>query len=96
MHLQSEADQGDIDALVTLASLPELPPLAAHVWRYFIDLSRTRGGTGFGPAPISRHDIHAWEADEAQVLEPWERRALLAIDVAYLNSVANTMNAKEG
>lgn len=28
-------------------------------------------------------EIGAWEADEGQALEPWERRAILKLDTLY-------------
>lgn len=59
---------------------------------YWIALSATRTSNGFGPNPITRHDVHAWEADEGHSLAPWERRALFRIDAAYLRSKAE----KEG
>jgi hypothetical protein len=44
-----------------------------------------------GPARITRHDIHAWEADEATRLEPWERRAILDLEAA----LAASLNERE-
>lgn len=40
------------------------------------------------PLAISRHDIRQWEQDECFRLEPWERRALLAMDRAWLDTQA--------
>ena len=33
---------------------------------------------------LTRHDIQAWEADEGVSLDRWERRAILAIDAAFV------------
>ena len=65
-----------------------LPPLAAHVWAYFTDLSNTRSGGGFGPSRLSRLEVQAWEQDECIRLERWERRAILALDAAFLATVS--------
>jgi hypothetical protein len=58
-----------------------------HVWNWWADLGKTRGSNGFGPAPLTRHDVRAWEADEGQTLEPWERAAIFALDVIYRKSL---------
>lgn len=71
-----------------LANAAPLPPLAAHLWTWFIDLAQTRGSSGFGPSRLSRLEIRAWEQDEGVALEAWERRAIMAVDEAYLTSVA--------
>jgi hypothetical protein len=66
-----------------------MPEHGGYLWAAFCELSATRGSTGFGPAPISRHDIHAWEADTFTRLDPWERQTVLAIDRAYLDAAAD-------
>ncbi len=78
-----------------LAAVPKCPPLARHVWAYFADLHATRGGTGFGPAPLSRVEIQAWERDECIRLAPWERRAILRIDAAFLAAHAKAQAPQE-
>lgn len=67
-----------------LAQAPKCPRMAEHVWRYFSDLSRCRAISEFGQGRISRLDIRLWEEDEGVTLEPWERRAILLLDEAYL------------
>jgi hypothetical protein len=81
------ARDGDPAAIAELYHGPKLPPLAAHLWRWWLELCETRGGTGFGPAPLTRHDLHAWEADEGRAIEPWERRAIFRLDAAYRKSL---------
>lgn len=87
VHLQALARQGDVAAEVELYHGPKLPPLAAHVWNWWIDLCSTRGGNGFGPSPLTRHDLHAFEEDEGVRFEPWERRAIFRIDAAWRASL---------
>jgi len=79
--------QGDPEAIAELDAQPPLPPLAAHVWDWFGDLRRTVQSSGMGPARITRHDIRAWEQDEAISLDPWERRAILNLDDALIASL---------
>jgi hypothetical protein len=86
-HLEALARMGDPGAQWELDNLPELPPLAAHIWAAFMDLCRTRQSSGIGPASLSRFEIRLFEQDEGMVLEPWERRAIFALDAAWLASV---------
>lgn len=73
-----------------LASVPKLSPYARHVWAFFEELHRARGYTGFGPLPISFRDIEAWQGLMGQRLDPWELRAILAIDAEYIASASKT------
>lgn len=72
-----------------LINAPDCPPLAKHVWGYFLDLSPTRGSTGFGPARLTRQEIRLWEADEGITLDRWERNAVMKIDAAYIQHCAD-------
>ncbi len=84
-HLESQARQGDEDAIAELEAIPELPEHAAHLWQWFKDLRSTLQGNGMAPPRITRHDIHAWERDELTTLQLWERRAILRLDATFLN-----------
>jgi hypothetical protein len=74
-----------------LAEAPELPPLAAHVWGYFAELSRFRGrnGTLRGANPITPTGIKDWCWLSRTTLQPWEIRAIARLDEAYLKSNAD-------
>lgn len=48
-----------------------------------------------GPCRLTRLEIRAWQEDEAISLEPWERRALMALDAAWLTSVIEAQNAAQ-
>lgn len=87
MHLEALAAQGDLAAEAQLANQPKLPPQAAYLWLWWRELDKTRGAGGFGPAALTRHDIHAWEQDEGQALEPWERAVIINLDVAWRASL---------
>lgn len=84
MHLESLAFQGDIEAREELANQPPLPPLAAYLWRHFADLSSTRQSNGMAISRLSRAEIRLFEEDEGVKLERWERRAIMAIDAAWV------------
>ncbi|WP_442320005.1 phage tail assembly chaperone [Caulobacter ginsengisoli] len=68
---------------------PKLPPLAAHIWTWWLDLCATRPVTGMGVSPISRLEIQAWEADEEIELTPWERRTILRLDAVFRTAQAS-------
>lgn len=67
-----------------LENPPPLSPYVVHVWRWFCDLAQTRPINGMALARIPRTEIAQWERDEGVRLEPWERRAILALDAAYV------------
>lgn len=94
VHLESLARQGDPEATWRLANPPPLSPYVAHLWAWYADLCQTRQSGGFGPARLSRLEIQAWERDEGVRLEPWERRALIALDAEHLLTM--TAPAKGG
>ncbi len=47
-------------------------------------MSQTRTSNGFGPARLTRPEIHAWEADEGVTLDRWERQAVMKLDALYI------------
>jgi hypothetical protein len=83
-HVELGARQGHPAYEAELAAVPDMPRAAAYLWGYFIDLDGTRQNNGFGPSRISRLEIAQWEADEGVRLDPWERRAILNVDAAYV------------
>lgn len=94
MHLQKLADMGDEEAQAELDAAPSCPPLGAYLWSYWLQLHATRQGGGMGPSRLTRQEIRLWQEDEAVELDRWERRALLAIDRAWMESQAAAMAAK--
>ena len=93
--LESLAEMGEPEALAELAAIPPLPPLGAHLWSYFAELSSTRGHGGFGPLRLTRAEIAQWEREEGVRLAYWERRVILRMDAAWIAS-ANTEAAARG
>lgn len=67
-----------------LRDAPELPLGGRHVWQWFIELHNVRGGNGFGPMPIGYREIRDWAEMSGVHVEPWELRAIVAIDRAFL------------
>lgn len=41
---------------------PTLPAAYEPLWECFLELHKWRGTTGMGPAPLTLHDVAAWEA----------------------------------
>lgn len=79
------------------AVAPEVPEAALYLWQWFGELARGRGGSGFGPNPISWQDIRAW--GDLTGIEPtvFEVECLMAIDQAYLNgATASKQKGKHG
>jgi hypothetical protein len=55
-------------------------------WFWTLDSGRSHG---FGPNPISFHDIEAWMRLTGAAPDHWEIHALKAMDLAYLGELAN-------
>lgn len=64
----------------------KLPEEVKYLWEFFVELNRARGSNGFGPSPLSFSDLHAWATLTGNRLDPWELRAILAIDAHYIAS----------
>jgi len=75
--------------------LPIQPVNGWYVWDTFWSLNSSRGGTGYGPAPISCGDILDWIALYKQPLETWEIDALRAMDRVYLSEVQKLLNEEQ-
>lgn len=71
-----------------VATPPKLPPFAVHVWNTFSRLANARGGTGFGPAPLSFSEIDAFCRLTGERLDFWEIDAIRELDDAYLEEAA--------
>jgi hypothetical protein len=67
---------------------PSLPEAGAHVWQWFLDLHRGRQG-GFGPSPLSYHDILSYFTLCRERPAPWEFAVLRRLDDIALSSIAS-------
>lgn len=54
-----------------------------------------RGSNGFGPSRISWLEISSWSSLTGNDPEPWEVRALMRLDVAYMNAEAEKQPPKQ-
>lgn len=61
----------------------ECPFEFRHIWEWFFELDSTRNN-GMAHGPITNVEITAWAEGMGIDLMPIERRALLAIDKAFL------------
>ena len=78
-----------------LAIEPDMPQSVAHVWQYFTELHRTRGGNGFGANPIAYMEIESWCRLSGISLYPWEVALITALDNAYLSEQAKQSAKKK-
>jgi len=69
---------------VPVTKPPSIPDGGQHIWRAFREISRARGGNGFGPNPLAWTEIDAWARLTGTLLEPWEVRAIREIDDVIL------------
>lgn len=68
------------------AEVPEFPDEIEYVWDWFVELHEARTGNGFGPNPLSFTELAHWQALCDTRIQPWEVRAIRAIDNAYIAS----------
>ena len=62
---------------------PECPPAAAYLWQWYMEIAAARGGSGFGPNPLSFTEIEAWSRLTGNRPGPWETGTLRAFDDAF-------------
>lgn len=67
---------------------PELPGAAVYLWNWFLDLNAGRGGTGFGPSPLSFTEINSWASLNGLRLSRFELDCIKALDLLYLTQAA--------
>ena len=70
-------------------NVPPLPPLAAHLWVWFVDLDSERGTNGMGASRITSGAIRDWSWATGNQLELWERTALRKLDALWLKEQSN-------
>lgn len=68
---------------------PELPKHLEYLWGWFNDLDHARGGSGFGPSPISYSELLAWTTLSGIRPQSWEIRAIRLLDTLYLAAQAD-------
>lgn len=68
---------------------PELVPVDCpeeikYLWSYFLDISFRRTKTESGPNPISHSELESWARRNRYELQPFEYRALDALESTFL------------
>jgi hypothetical protein len=85
-HLRAAARQLERDEeefIREKGQIPDPPERLMYLFSHFTALSRARGTTGFGPAPITYHDISAYRRVVGFHPLPWEVDVLMALDSAW-------------
>lgn len=67
---------------------PRVPDAAAHLWKWFWQLSEARPDGFSSAGPLTFGEIAAWAGLTGAAPQPWEVEALKAMDRVYLASVA--------
>jgi hypothetical protein len=67
-----------------LEAAPNLPIGVRHLWTIFLDMHESRASDGFSIAKIKSGDMKDWCWMNGVELELWERKALCAIDKAWI------------
>jgi hypothetical protein len=66
---------------------PEMPDGTEYIWRWFLELSSSRGSNGFGPMPITFSDIHAWMAITGSMPRKDEIDLIREMDRVFLGQI---------
>lgn len=62
----------------------ECPFELLHVWEWFLELDKTRPNNGMGISAITHTEITSWADGMNIELLPFERKAIRAVDEAYV------------
>lgn len=90
-HLEIAAKSGSAAAQAELdAAAAADPGPARHVWDWFLELHAARGGSGFGPSPISYMEIAAWGFLTKRRPQQWEVAAIRRLDHEYLQAASES------
>lgn len=76
-----------------LDDAPTLPDDLLYLWEWFLQLHRSRGGSGFGLMGITYEGIRAWCDVTGAEPHGWEIEAIKRADNAYCD-VVNEPKAK--
>lgn len=64
------------------------PPLFVGLWQSFLDLDRWRGGGGMGMAPLTLHDVEAWERRTGVTLSAEDCDVVKQLDIVRLTAAS--------
>lgn len=65
---------------------PELPQLAAHIWRTFMELHAFRSAGMSGKEPLTAEGMLAWCQLTGTQLASWEVDAIKQLDICWMTS----------
>jgi hypothetical protein len=94
-RLKRHMTDSTVESLVT-RKMPRLPAGGSMLWRWFLDLSRTRSYHMMGPNPISHVEIAAYCQLHQIAMQPHHVEILRAMDEAYLDHLASNRARHEG
>jgi hypothetical protein len=69
---------------------PSIDETGQRVWNLYLQIQRWRGVGGMGAAPITLHDLDAFERRYGFSLTPFECDCIKSLDLAYLNTRADS------
>lgn len=90
-HLRIAANAGRREAIERLRG-PALPPECVLAWVVFADLDRWRGGGGMSVAPLTLHDVAAYEARCGTL----DLETVELVKVCDAERLLSTIDKKEG
>ena len=73
---------------------PPMPPDAAHLWQWFLELNAGRTSNGFSMNGLSAMEIESWARMSQISMDPWEFRTLRALDGCYMRIAAESNKKK--
>lgn len=73
----------------------DCPYEVEYIWQWFLELDKTRHNSGMGINSITHVEITAWSDGMKLDLLPFERRAIRAIDEAYVTHINSKVKDKD-
>ena len=73
---------------------PGIPVGGALVWRWFLDLNRTRSSSGFAPNPLTYSEIEAYARLYRWPLEPRHVDMIMAMDRVWIAHARSNMGGE--
>jgi len=64
--------------------------LAGHLWIWFVDMNNAEREGGMSVSRITATSMIAWQWATGNTLELWERKALRAVDAAWVDAQRKT------
>lgn len=74
---------------------PHIPEEIVYLWNAFTRIARARTSNGFGPNPISWGEVESYNRLTRANLAGWEVEAIMALDDAYLECVAEARTERD-